>query len=208
MGCEPTISLWDVSHSSEPEQSYLLFSDSRSCWSLFELPKFPPSYAIIGCKKQGSIDVGQVSGARAGGPRVNIFDQHCARRRAVGFPELPPRYAIIGCEEESSVDAGRAIEIRALFPGADVLDQHRASRRTVGFPELIIRFAIVGRKEQGSVDVVIWLISDPDGEEPTGPKTVRLMSLTNTVPAAVPSDFQSSRPVTPSSAGKNRVPLT
>ncbi len=46
----------------------------------------------------------------------------------------------------------------------------------------------------------------PDGKEPA-PAAVVLMSFTSTVPAAVPSVFQSSAPFTPSLAWKYRTPL-
>src|SRR5439155_1025445 len=42
----------------------------------------------------------------------------------------------------------------------------------------------------------------------SGSMGLGLMSFTRTVPSGVPSVFQSSRPVIPSSAAKNRVPFT
>ena len=60
--------------------------------------------------------------------------------------------------------------------------------------------AVGGREEQRAVDV-----REVAGDEPLPPG---LMSLTRTVPAAVPSLFHSSAPCVPSSAAKNSVPLT
>ena len=83
---------------------------------------------------------------------------------------------------------------RAAAAGVDVLDEDGAGGGAVALPQLQPVRAVVGREEQRAVDV-----RQVAGSEPALPG---LMSLTSTVPAAVPSLFHSSTPCTPSSAVK------
>ena len=83
----------------------------------------------------------------------------------------------------------------------DVLDQDGARPAAVRLPQLTAVGAVVGGEEQPT----------PDGGQGGGtaagrPRGVRLMFLTRTVPALVPSDFHSSRPWVPSLAAKNNRP--
>ena len=71
---------------------------------------------------------------------------------------------------------------------ADVLDEHGAGRGAVALPQLVAVRAVVGREEQRPVHV------RQRSEEPELPPP-GLMSLTRTVPAAVPSLFHSSTPL-------------
>ena len=95
-----------------------------------------------------------------------------------------------------------AAGVRAGAAGVDVLDQDGAGGGAVALPQLAAVRAVVGREEQRAVDV-----RQVAGERWSRPMP-GLMSLTRTVPAAVPSLFHSSRPFVPSSAVKNSVPLT
>ena len=71
----------------------------------------------------------------------------------------------------------------------------------VALPQLAAVDAVVGREEQRPVDV-------RQVDRGTSRRLPGLMSLTRTVPAAVPSLFHSSAPLTPSLAVKNSVPST
>ena len=70
----------------------------------------------------------------------------------------------------------------------------------VAFPELIAMRAVIGREEERAIHV---REVGRDGAGWPG-----LMSLTMTVPAEVPSLFQSSKPCEPSLAVKRSVPPT
>ena len=90
------------------------------------------------------------------------------------------------------------------LPGSDVLDHDGAGGRAVRLPQLSAVGAVVGREEQRSAHV--REIDSTGGRRAC--QAARLMSLTRTVPAAVPSDFHSSVPLVPSLAEKNSVPPT
>ena len=86
--------------------------------------------------------------------------------------------------------------------GVDVLDQDGAGGGAVALPQLDARASpSLAVKNSVAVDVA----SGSGGYEPAAPG---LMSLTRTVPAAVPSLFHSSSPSPASLAVKNSVPLT
>ena len=133
--------------------------------------------------------------------RVDVLDQDGAGGGAVALPQLRAVSAVVGREEQ------RAVHVRQVSWGTscrcriDVLDQDGAGGGAVALPQLVPCVAVVGREEQRAVHV-------RQVSRGTSRSLPGLMSLTRTVPAAVPSLFHSSLPCVPSSAVKNSVPLT
>jgi hypothetical protein len=80
-------------------------------------------YTVIGRDKEGTVDVGKLTGKRAISAGVDVLDQRRPRLRAVARPELLAMFAVIGLEEEGAVDGDETTEIRSRpsRAGVDVL---------------------------------------------------------------------------------------
>ena len=85
----------------------------------------------------------------------------------------------LAAEEQRAVDVGQDAGRRSCRARIDVLDQDGAGGGAVALPQLVAVGAVVGAEEQRAVDVGQML-----GVELAAPGS---MSLTRTVPAAVPS---------------------
>ena len=165
------------------------------------LPQLLAVVGVGGAEEQGGADRGHRlrSAVVALVARVDVLDQRRAELRCRRRPRARDR----GCR--------RRLRRRACHPTAvsdagvgpagarpDVLDQHRAIRAAVGRPQLLAVDAVTRGEEQR----VCRPWSASPGSLAYSPAR---MSLTKTVPARVPSDFQSSRPWTSSSAAKYKV---
>ena len=153
------------------------------------LPELPAVRRSSALKKSVPPTSVSSTGPELCAPGVDVLDQLRPRRGAVGLPELLAVRAVVGPEEERAADV-RELEGAGPAAGVDVLDERRPRRGAVGVPQLpAVRGSLAEKKSVPPTFV------RNAGYELVPPGW---MSLTSFVPAAVPSDFQSSLPWVPS----------
>ena len=115
-------------------------------------------------------------------------------------PEFCSMNKIVRREVERAIDIGQLSRRRTVAADGDITNTDRSGFCAIRFPEFSFR-SMSRCALKNSVPLITTKL---DGElDP-----LVLISLTRTVPASVPSDFQSSCPPDESDALKNSIPLT
>jgi len=103
---------------------------------------------------------------------------------AVALPELITRRAVICPEVERAAHGSEVNRFTTAISWIDVLDQYGCCIRTVALPEL--------RARRDVIDTEVECIARGGQISDIDAVNARAMSFTSTVPASVPSLFQSS----------------
>src|SRR5207244_509308 len=98
-----------------------------------------------------AVDVGEENGVRAVDARVDVLDQHGARRRTVASPEFAPVNRFLSVEEERAVYVGQVERSGMGHARIDVLDEDGACRCAAASPQLSPMSRILGFEKQCAV---------------------------------------------------------
>src|SRR5205085_966801 len=123
--------------------------DSTVCRAV-ALPQLVAVRAIVGGKKQGALDVGQITGKGADIAGVDVGDHDRAGGRAIALPKFGTGSSVVSNEKKRTAH-GRQIGVNCSQ--IKVLDKNRTRGGAIALPKLLGDTATIHNEEQGAIDV-------------------------------------------------------